>query len=277
MYLDIVSGEANAIVSKKAMSVFGIQCAVYWSELTKILWQVKKKHTLTDDGYFKLNRLYMEEQTTLSKADQLFCEARFEKAGVIKHRDDSEDEIQVDLQKMADILITDDEQTLSELKRRFMSDKELKAEARREAKIRAKEEKEAKARVKAAKQAEVPARKPKDISGEIIGKKHMCSSIVGIPALVDTYDEFVDAMYQGGKGWKITKVAIEAMFKRISSFSSDLNVHKAIMKIASINGWIDADWSINSYSRSCGKPTVGTVLTAPQNIATDVSDLGSSF
>ena len=49
--------------NRKLVKLTNLNTAVYWSELLEIIEQVVRKKKFDDDGYFKLDRKYMEDQT----------------------------------------------------------------------------------------------------------------------------------------------------------------------------------------------------------------------
>ena len=80
MYLDLFD---EIRLNKKLVKIVGFEIAAYWSELQSILKQVVKKQTMDEQGFFTLDREFVERETTLTIAKQLKCEEKLVSLGVI--------------------------------------------------------------------------------------------------------------------------------------------------------------------------------------------------
>jgi hypothetical protein len=80
MFLDLFD---ELRLNKRLVKIAGFEVAAYWAELQSVLKQVVKKQTMDEQGFFTLDRDYIERETTLSVAKQLKCEEKLIGMGVI--------------------------------------------------------------------------------------------------------------------------------------------------------------------------------------------------
>jgi hypothetical protein len=80
MFLDLFD---ELRLNKRLVKIAGFEVAAYWAELQSVLKQVVKKQTMDEQGFFTLDRDYVERETTLSVAKQLKCEEKLISLGVI--------------------------------------------------------------------------------------------------------------------------------------------------------------------------------------------------
>ena len=73
MYLDLFD---ELRLNKKLVKIAGFEVAAYWAELQSILKQVVKKQTMDEQGFFILDRDFLERETTLTIKKQLKCDER---------------------------------------------------------------------------------------------------------------------------------------------------------------------------------------------------------
>ena len=94
-----------------------LEVAVYWSELMFISERVVYKNTFDTEGYFKLDRDYVERQTTLSIDAQSRCDRILSELGVLEVQGDR---VRVDAEKMTGLIasVGDSKTYLSSIKNR---------------------------------------------------------------------------------------------------------------------------------------------------------------
>ena len=63
MYLDLFD---ELRLNKRLVKLAGFEVAAYWAELQSVLKQVVKKQTMDEQGFFLLDRNYIERETTLT-------------------------------------------------------------------------------------------------------------------------------------------------------------------------------------------------------------------
>ena len=80
MYLDLFD---ELRLNKKLVKIAGFEVAAYWAELQSILKQVVKKQTMDEQGFFNLDRDFVERETTLTITKQLKCDDKLISLGVM--------------------------------------------------------------------------------------------------------------------------------------------------------------------------------------------------
>ena len=83
-YVDLVSSDGYGRYNRKFARLVGITAAVYWSEILDISTKVVKKKKFDDEGYFKVDRKYIEERTALTVEEQLDCDSILTNIGVLE-------------------------------------------------------------------------------------------------------------------------------------------------------------------------------------------------
>ena len=74
-YVDVLSPSSYGRFNRKLAAIAGLPVAVYWSAILEVSTKVVKKKKYDEDGYFKLDRKYVEEITSIGLEDQLDCDA----------------------------------------------------------------------------------------------------------------------------------------------------------------------------------------------------------
>lgn len=207
-YLDL-SRVAN--VNKKLMSIVGIETAVYWSELTAVLDRVRAKRTCNEKGFFKLDRAYIQRETSLTPEKQLECDRILAHFGVLAVDPDSTDTIAVSVQSMVELITAEN---TAELK------------------------------------TSVKTAKPKrgDKEAKLAGMKATFHTAVKTtdPELKSAYCKWVDSMVDA-QCCRFTKAVVDLFENAVEQFSSDKAVKLRVIEIATINAYKDASWAINRY------------------------------
>lgn len=254
-YVDILAQSSYMSVSKKAAKVFGLEVAAYLSELANVAVQVRKKKSYDDDGYFTLDRKYIEEETTLPLAKQIECDAVLKMSAIVGYKDPEDASvIGVDLQALAAVLAEDDLTKIAVVNR---LPKEMKEESKRIAKKMASQmSKQSAEEKKAAREAAI-----RDTM------KRICSEMTQDASVQDSLSKWVDSIYDSHQFLNRNK--IEAFMSQISSFSPDPQVQNRLISIAMMKSWVIADWAINTYSRDVrSRPASSPSSLGTQKIAT---------
>ena len=229
--------------NRKLVKLTNLNTAVYWSELLEIIEQVVRKKKFDDDGYFKLDRKYMEDQTGIQLDDQLEAESLLEKLGVLERNQSDECKLRVQLKEMTELLADDKTQKLETSKTK---------------------EKISRAQQKANKQACI-----------LITMKNILSE--ADPELRAKYEEWIESVYaRGGPSGFLTKVKIQLFEDKINSFSADKQVKLDLLTEAILSGYSDADWVISRYTskkrpaQSARPAPTATIIAEPQKVSTSV-------
>ena len=261
-------------VNLKAMKLFGIEAATYFALITQILPRVAAKNTADENGFFSIDRKYVEEQIGLSCEKQYNCDSILSRNNLVAAAEDSSDRIAVDVKMFLNLVAESDPDKIKETVKRSnlpktvldrdaanaravarAEEKRLKAEQAKLEQIQKEEEKKAKAEARAKK---------------IDGVKEAMKLIATAQPLAETesmksaLENWVDSIYDG-KNF-LTKAAIEVFCSRISEFSADPKVQQELVEIATARSYKDATFVFGVYQRShAGTPTK---VAAPQKIAT---------
>lgn len=203
MYLELFD---ELRLNKKLIKLTNFDVAAYWAELQSILKQVVKKQTADEQGFFNLDREYMERETTLTITRQLKCEEKLLEMGVLIKDPDNPNRLAISVTNMVEIISDED---TTKLKRTGAGKQDAKA-----AKI---------AGIK------------------ITMKKAILETD---PELRTAYELWVDGMVDA-QNCRFTKAVVQLFERTITEYTSDKNTRLKIIEIATVNSYRDATWAIN--------------------------------
>lgn len=217
MLLDILNSDNYINFNIRAAQIFGLNAAVYCSELLNIFKKASKKNKLIDDNYFKIDRKYIFERTTLSIEEQLIIDANLLKVNILSKHKDNPDIISFDAQLFASI-ITDDNAKLIE-----NISKKVKINAPKGVKESARQ------RIIA------------ELKDSIV-----CSNYELLTALRN----WVDSIYSNPKGGYLSKTAVKVFQDTLNNYTQgDLDLALRIVQIADIQGYRDCNWAIAVHEK----------------------------
>ena len=228
MYIDLFN---ELRLNKKLLRIAGFEVAAYWAELQSILKQVVTKHTADEQGFFILDREYVQRETTLTIPKQLKCDEQLMSVGVLLKDPANPNRLAVSVSSMMEY-ITDEEITK-------LAKKTIKAST---------------ASTKEAKVAGMKATMKKAI-------------LETDPNVRAAYERWVDGMIDAAN-CRFTKAVVQLFEETITKHTSDPALRIKIIEIATINSYKDAQWAINKLSN---KNTGVTGFSTEQKIATSVS------
>lgn len=114
MLISIYQSEDNyCSFNTKCAQIFGLECSVYLQQLIAILDKVIRKKKFIEGNYFKVDRKYIKDRTTLDKINQKNQESILKKLNIIQDKD--EDIIALDLDLLTSILMEEDKDELKRL------------------------------------------------------------------------------------------------------------------------------------------------------------------
>ena len=229
MYLDLFD---EIRLNKKLVKIVGFEVAAYWAELQSILKQVVKKQTADEQGFFILDRDFVERETTLTIAKQLKCDEKLLSLGVMMKDPANPNKIAIAVNGMVAV-ITDEDTT--KLKKGGKTSADAKA-------------------------------------AKIAGiKSTMKKAILETdPELRAAYERWVDGMVDAAN-CKFTKAVVQLFEKTVTEYTADKATRLKIIEIATVNSFRDATWAINRlYNPS--KFTSQATKLPEQKICTGVSD-----
>jgi hypothetical protein len=196
-------------INKKLAKIAGLEVAVYWAELQSILKQVVKKQTADEQGFFPLDRAFVERETTLTTTKQLKCDEKLISLGVMLKDPENPNKIAIAVNGMVAV-ITDEDTT--KLKKTSAN----------------------KADAKAAKVAGI----------KINMKKAILENDIDLRA---AYERWVDGMVDA-ENCRFTKAVVQLFEQTVSNYTPDKAKRLKIIEIATANSYRDANWAISRLS-----------------------------
>ena len=206
MYLDLFD---ELRLNKRLIKVAGFEVAAYWAELQSVLKQVVKKQVADEQGFFVLDREYVERETTLSVSKQLKCDDKLMSLGVMMKDATNPNKIAIAVNGMVAV-ITDEDTT--KLKKSTAVKKDEKA-------------------------------------AKIAGiKTTMKKAILETdPDVRAAYERWVEGMIDAAN-CRFTKAVVQLFEKTVTEHTTDKNLRLKIIEIATVNSYKDASWAINRVS-----------------------------
>ena len=229
MYLDLFD---ELRLNKRLVKIAGFEVAAYWAELQSILKQVVKKQTMDEQGFFLLDRDFVERETTLTLKKQLKCDDKLLELGVMMKDESNPNRIAIAVNGMVAV-ITDEDTT--KLKKSSAVKKDEKA-------------------------------------AKIAGMKiNMKKAILETdPEVRAAYERWVDGMIDAAN-CRFTKAVVQLFEKTVTEYTKDKITRLKIIEIATVSSYRDATWAINKLGGTSFRNTIATKLPE-QKICTGISD-----
>lgn len=229
MYLDLFD---ELRLNKRLVKLAGFEVAAYWAELQSILKQVVKKHAADEQGFFILDRDYVERETTLTVTKQLKCDDKLVSLGVMVKDAVNPNRLAIGVNNMVEV-ITDEDTT--KLKKTNAVKKDEKA----------------------AKIAGIKATMKKAI-------------LETDPDIRAAYERWIEGMVDAAN-CRFTKAVVQLFEKTVTEYTTDKNTRLKIIEIATASSYRDATWAINKLGgfRTAG---FKASHVPEQKICTGVSD-----
>lgn len=245
MLIDLLNSTNYLMVNMEAIRIFGLNTAVYCSELLNIYKKAVVKKKMHNDGtYFKIDRDYIKKQTSLEIEDQLKCDINLRKVNIIIPDEENPDIIRFDVEVYASILSSEDIKLLDSVS------------------------------------SKVKVNNPKNVkmaqrNRVIIALKQAieCKTIEVLQKL----QEWIDSVMADPKRF-MSKQQVTAFKNRIDEYcEGDLQKALDIINIAIIHGYIDCQWAINLYERDnkplkANVPSNNSVRVTTQKKTTELGD-----
>ena len=204
----------------KTAQIFGLNTAVYISELFTIFEKATTKEKLIDKEYVKLDRKYIFVRTTLSTEEQLRIDSKLIKIGILSKHQDNPDVVKIDVKLFASIVVSDDKPLLENITKKLESFVKKDTKDTKESK----------------RQAIITALK----------NSIQCSDYELLTALRD----WVDAIFASPKGNYLSKASIKLFQDALYQYTNgDLDIALRLVKIATIQGYRDCKWAIYVYEQ----------------------------
>ena len=231
MYLDLFD---ELKLNKKLVKLAGFEVAAYWAELQSILKQVVKKQTMDEQGFFPLDRNYVERETTLTVSKQLKAEETLIKLGVLLRNPEDPNRIAIAVNGMVAV-ITDEDTTKLKKSGKTSADE------------------------KAAKIAGI--------------KSTMKRAIIETdPEVRSAYERWIDGMIDAAN-CRFTKAVVQVFEKTITEYTTNKAMRLKIIEIATTNSYKDATWAINKLGGNFKTAGTFIGVPQKQNVGIDPNSI----
>ena len=212
MLVDILSPGNYVSYNVYLAHMLGLDCAIYLSELLRIDEQSNQNDT-TGDGKFTVDRAYIARRTTFDDKKQKSLDERLSDIGIVSLEKPKGNVMSLNLPLLVDLVSENDENS----KKAF--EKFLKT---------------------------CEAKNKKKTKEEVMRENLYTCIRTENAELREAYTQWIDAIFDRF-GW-MAKASVTFAQDAVDKESSyDLDVALDIIKIATINGYKDMQWAINTY------------------------------
>lgn len=218
-YIDLCSAESYGSFNRKLARITNVITAVYWAEILAISTKVVKKETYNNNGYFHLDREYVEKMCSVSLEDQLTCDLILENLKLLRRDPADFNLIVIDVEAFTNLIISNDTKKLDIPKDPTKLTREQKSANKQEM-------------IRATMKRCIP-----QMEEDLLNK----------------YFSWVDSVYDSGHF--LNKAKIQMFVDKINTYTNDKQVKLQLLDSAIISGYDNADWVINNYLKS-NKPQV---------------------
>ena len=244
MLLDIFNEDNNIVINYKAISLFGLNTAAYFTLLISIYKKAVRKNKL-DNDYFNLDRNYVRKLLRLSEEEQLICDHNLMMLSILKKSSEDPNKIKLDLNLYLSTIASEDVKLIEDVR------KQMKV-----------------LHPKTVKQSQ------RQIQINTLKNCIECSNYELLTALRD----WVDGVYARPNGF-LSKASIKVFQDTLNNYTQgDLDLALRLVQIATVQGYRDCQWAINLYERDnkAKLPTNNNVRVTDQVVA-DKQDLSDQI
>ena len=227
MYLDLFD---ELRLNKRLVKLAGFEVAAYWAELQSVLKQVVKKQTMDEQGFFLLDRSYIERETTLTVNKQLKCEEELIELGALLRDAENPNRIAIGVNAMVAVITGEDTTKLKKSRKSSADEKAAKIEG-----------------IKATM------------------KKALVETD---PEVRAAYERWVDGMIDAAS-CRFTKAVVQVFEKTITEYTTNKAIRLKIIEIATTNSYKDATWAINKLDNRFKNPGTFIGVPQKQNVGID--------
>ena len=227
MYLDLFD---ELRLNKRLVKLAGFEVAAYWAELQSVLKQVVKKQTMDEQGFFLLDRDYIERETTLTVNKQLKCEEELIELGALLRDVENPNRIAIGVNAMVAVITGEDTTKLKKSRKSSADEKTAKIEGI---------------------------------------KSTMKKALVETdPEVRAAYERWIDGMIDAAN-CRFTKAVVQVFEKTITEYTTNKAIRLKIIEIATTNSYKDATWAINKLDGRFKSPGTFIGVPQKQNVGID--------
>jgi hypothetical protein len=209
MLIELLSSSNYVNFNIKLAQILGLKPAIYLSQIMDINEKAIRKNKV-NNNYFTIDRKYIESRTTLTKDEQSSIEKDLLNIGILERDTDKKNTISLNITMLTSIMMTPDEDLLKDISSLSKAKKKTKSE---------------------------------------VIEEHLKNNILTTNAeLRDAYYEWIESVL--AKKGAMTKAAVIHAQPTLDNFCNrNLDVALKVLEIASIHGYEDINWAINSYNK----------------------------
>ena len=216
MFIDLLSTDNVGNYNIKLAHLMGLNAAVYIATIINIFNKAQRKNQLIEGTFFKVDRAYITEKTTLTEEEQIEAENSFVDIAVLTRYPRDKNIIHLDIRMLASIITDDDVQVLSNIEQLAKIKKKPKRDSKRQHII------------------------------EELKNSIECFN----DELKQAYCDWVDGVYSNPTGF-LSKKSIVLFQQTLNDFTKgDLDLALKVLDIATIHGQRDCQWAINTYNKN---------------------------
>ena len=215
MLIDLLNSANYIMVNKDAIRIFGLNTAVYCSELLNIYKKASIKNKLIEGCAFEVDRSYITKQTSLTLEDQLKCDINLSKIQIVQVSKEDKDVIKFDVEKFASLLSSEDIKLLDKVSKKVNVNAKGSKEAQRERIILS------------------------------LKESVICNNF----ELLTAIRNWIDTIMSDPNKY-LSKAQVQLFKKRLDEYSNgNIELALAIVNQAIIHQYIDCQWAINAYEK----------------------------
>jgi hypothetical protein len=210
MLIELLSSSNYVNFNIKLAQILGLKPAIYLSQLMDINEKALRKNKV-ENNYFTIDRKYIESRTTLTKDEQSSIEKDLLTIGILEKDSEKKNTLSLNITMLTSIMMTPDEDLLKDI-------------------------------------SSLSKSKKRKTKSEVI-EEHLKDNILTTNTeLRDAYYEWIESVL--AKRGAMTKAAVIHAQPTLDKFCNrNLDVALKVLEIASIHGYEDINWAINSYNK----------------------------
>ena len=210
MLIELLSSSNYVNFNIKLAQILGLKSAIYISQIMDINEKAIRKNKV-DNNFFTIDRKYVESRTTLTKDEQVAIEKDLLNIGVLEKHAEKRNAISLNITALTSIMMTPDEDLLQDL-------------------------------------SSLSKTKKKRTKSEIVEDALKDNILTTNVELRDAYYEWIESVMT--KRGMMTKAAVIHAQPTLDKFCDrNLDVALKVLEIASIHGYEDITWAINTYNK----------------------------
>ena len=226
MLIDLISQSNYNSYNVSLAKIIGLHPAIYINTLLSINSKAITKQKLTNDEYFCVDRNYVQSITTFDVSEQIEIETLLINLGILRKQENEESNaLFLDVSMLTSIMMSENETLVSDIQKVTAATTKSKKKTKTEA-----------------------------------IKDEMKSFVIATnQELREAYFDWIDSVF-AKQGWMSKKSVVSAQ-QVIDEFSNrNLDVALKVIEIASISGYRDMTWAVNTY-----KSNYNVQYRVPQN------------